>query len=49
MYQVEEKESLELFTLKIRDGEIVRTTRVWAYTLNEAQQKVEDEGYEVLD
>ena len=49
MYQVEEKESLELFTLNVRDGEIVRTTQVWAYTLNEAQEKVEDLGLEVLD
>ena len=49
MYQVEEQQHQELFTLKVRDGEIVRTTSVWAYDINEAQQKVEDEGLEVLD
>ena len=49
MYLVEDIEHQELFTLKVRDGEIVRTESVWAYSLSEAEQKVEDDGLEVLD
>ena len=49
MYLVEDIEHQELFTLKVRDGEMVRTESVWAYTYEEAQSKAEQSGLEVLD
>ena len=49
MYLVEDVEHQELFTLKVRDGEIVRYEYVWAYTYEEAQSKAEQSGLEVLD
>lgn len=49
MYAVEDIVHQELFTLKVRDGELVRYEYVWAYSLSEAQQKVESEGLEILD
>lgn len=49
MYQVEEQQHQELFTIKVRDGEIVRYEYVWAYSFEEAQSKAEQSGLEVLD
>ena len=49
MYKVEDKEAIELFTIKVRDGEIVRYEYVWAYSIEEAQSKAEQSGLEVLD
>lgn len=49
MYLVEDIEHQELFTLKVRDGEIVRYEYVYAYSIEEAQSKAEQSGLEVLD
>ena len=49
MYKVEDKEAIELFTIKVRDGEIVRYEYVYAYSIEEAQSKAEQSGLEVLD
>lgn len=49
MYQVEEKETRELFTIQYIVGTSIATESVWAYTLNEARQIIADRGYELLD
>ena len=49
MYAIEEKEQLILFTVKCIVDCILVNKYVWAYTLREAQQKVEDEGCETVD
>ena len=49
MYNIEEKETRELYTIPVRDGEIVYNKQVWAYTFRDACEICEDEGLEVLD
>lgn len=48
-YEVNERDSnLELFTLYVLDGEIIRPEFVWAESLDEAI-KLTEENYEIID
>ena len=50
MYQVEDIVHQELFTIKVRDGVIIRYEYVWAYSFEEACSKVELIGdMEIID
>ena len=49
MYAVEDVVHQELYTIKVRDGIIIRYEYIWAYSFEEAQSKAEQNGLEVLD
>ena len=49
MFNIEEKQSKELFTYKVLDGTIVRYEYRWAYSWEEGASELESEGLELVD
>ena len=49
MYQVEEKETKELFTYKVIEASIVTFKYVWAYSWEEGCIELEEQGLEIID